>query len=700
MKFPVAVTRWHAVGITLVLFLVTMAYFPGLQGPFVFDDNSNIIHSPATALTELRFDKLRDAFFPLDGVRTTRGLAHLSFALNYYFSGAEFNAWNFKITNLLIHLLNTLLLWFIAHQLLRRFAFMHSLGETLGNRPWWHWAALLSALMWGLHPLQLTAVLYVVQRMTSLSAFFCLLGLAVWIHGRARLETGRKWGLTWMTLGLVLGAGLGILSKENAILLPYYMLLTEWGFFTRHTLAPKKRMLLRGFFLLFAFVPAVLAGIVLFNLWDSYMVTYQGRNFTLAQRLLTEPRILWYYLQLLLYPNTHNFGIYHDDFTLSTGLFSPLTTVFALSAWAGVVIVAVRGLARRRLFAFAMLWYLVGHSIESSFLGLELIFEHRNYLPVTAVTMVLAVYLVRGLSRLTDKAVLQFGIPAVFLLLLFGATFTRANIWQDKYVLMNAGVNNHPDSPRYHMDYAVVLANAGADDKEVFRHLQSAVRLHSGTVTSLFGMSEVINRRLYKLIGTKVRSTTSKRKVDVLNDPLPDDVTSLETYDSAINLELLHRARTAILITTASEMSRYIRSCLYKDNPVCKRMQDKATLWIRALLENPRQFPEIRAQSELAYAKIIAKSDPAVALEAVNNAIHLTPETLKYRVEKVTLLMALGQLDAAARALNEAERTLHWSGRGRSVIDLLRKQINAAGGHFNAPVDPTHPLGKSVEPQL
>jgi len=689
MKF---VSLWSVIAAAVILALAIMAYYPGLHGPFVFDDYSNIIHSPATALADLSFNSLRNAFFPLDGNSTGRGLAHLSFALNYYFSGATFNAWNFKVTNLSIHILNVMLLWFIAHRLLARFAFANRLNEMLAGRPWWHWAALLSAIIWGLHPLQLTAVLYVVQRMTSLSAFFCLLGLAVWILGRARLETGRKWGLTWMTLGLTMGAGLGMLSKENAILLPYYMLLTELGFFRRNFLAPKDLMLLRGFFLLFAFVPAVLAGIVLFNLWDGFMMTYQGRNFTLAQRLLTEPRILWDYLQLLLYPNTHNFGIYHDDFTLSTGLLSPLTTVFALLAWVGVVIVSVRGLARQRLFAFAMLWYLVGHSIESSFLGLELIFEHRNYLPVTAVTMALAVYLVRGLSRLTDKAVLHFGIPAVLLLLLSGATFTRANIWQDNYVLMNAGVVNHPDSPRYHMDFAVVLAKAGAPDSVVFHHLQTAVRLYSGTVTSLFGMSEVINRRLYKLIGTKVRSSTMDRKIDVLNDPLPDDVPTLEAYDAAINRELLHRARNAVLITNASEMSRYFQSCLYKGNPVCKRMQNKGILWIRALLENPHQFPEIRAQSELAYAKIIANSDPTAALEAVDNAIRLAPKTLKYRVEKVTLLMALGHLDTAARALNEAARVLHWSGRSRSVIEILRKQINA-------PVDPTYPLGKSVEPQ-
>ncbi len=675
--------HWYTIAAISFLLLVSGVYYYGLQGPFLFDDNANILRVPAIALRDLSFSQLRDAVFSTGTEFPDRGLARLSFGLNYYFSGGEFNVLAFKLTNLSIHFLNAMVFWFIAQRVLVRFAALGELDGVIAGRPWWQWAALLSALIWALHPLQLTAVLYIVQRMTSLSALFCLLGLAGWICGRERLEAGSGGALPLMVGSVCAGMGLGMLSKENAILLPFYALIIELIFFRRDTLKPSALRMIRGFFLLFALIPALLAVGVIAGNWDYIAADYQGRSFTLMERLLTESRILWYYLQLLFYPDAHSFGIYHDDFTLSRDLLTPVTTLMSLIGWISVFVAAVAGIIKQRLFSFAVLWYLIGHSIESSFIGLELIFEHRNYLPVAGVILAFSVYLIRALMALSEKPVIQLTIPCLFVLVLSFVTFTRANIWQYQYTMVVIGVKNHPNSARFHREYATVLSENEDNEALVFKHLQTAVRLTPGDVAGLFEMSRIINRRIInrRLINAGASNDQpagADRNVDVFVDPVPVEVPQLLAYDVGIDRELQRRAREEVLITNSAEMGRYSQTCLNTGNLLCEQMQDRVAVWTKAVSENPYLFPAGRALSALAYAKLIVRQDPQAAFDSLEHAIRLIPGSVTFRIEKATLYLALNQFDEADKALDEIRDLLHWSGYSRGAYELVRRRVREA----------------------
>ena len=155
-------------------------YSPGLEGPFVLDDHPNIVDNRLIAV-----DQLRDAAFSL-GNRPYphRGLARLSFALNYYFAGGEFDRFAFKATNVAIHVLNGLLVYWLSVLLLRRYAGgVRPASADAGWSAMQSYLPLVVAALWLLHPIQLTSVLYVVQRMTSMAAFFVLLGLVVFVSG-------------------------------------------------------------------------------------------------------------------------------------------------------------------------------------------------------------------------------------------------------------------------------------------------------------------------------------------------------------------------------------------------------------------------------------------------------------------------------------------------------------------------------------
>lgn len=422
----------------LISLLVVIAYLPGLHGPFLFDDGINITQNPAV----IRFTFDNAGWGRI--LAEHRPLAIATFALNYRLGGAH--PFSFKLVNLLIHIVNGALVFWLSHLLI-----------TLRNRPSTHDVSLppvatsaLTSLLWSLHPIQLTAVLYVVQRMTSLSAMCVLSGLILFLNGRCRLsdEPRRARAMIWG--GILGGSFLGFGFKENAILLPLFAAVIELIFYGQNWRHPTER---RQLLLTYSMPLAVLSGGVLAWLStrpDALNSIYSLREFTLFERLLTEPRVLWFYVSLILFPQITHFSLFHDDFTLSTGLFSPPMTFVALLGLIAVAVFALIGRRRYPVLAFAILWFLAGQALESTFIGLELVHEHRNYLPSFGLIFAVAC----GLSRLAAHPHLKKTIPVVSVAAALAVGFTTrgiASTWTDVRTLAEQILSNHPNSPRAHV---------------------------------------------------------------------------------------------------------------------------------------------------------------------------------------------------------------------------------------------------------
>ena len=216
-----AMSTKHYYNILILVILTSLAYLPGLSDFWVSDDIPNIVSNPALKINTLDGDSLLTAATANDSGPLKRPLASLSFGLNYYFSGKQLNAQHFKTTNLAIHIFNGILVYLVAFYLIK--ILNSSTKITLPEKS----LALVVAAVWALHPIQLTAVLYVVQRMTSMSALFVLAGLLVFIMGRIRLTEQKPYAVAQMYIGIGLGTLLGALCKENALLLPYLALVIE-----------------------------------------------------------------------------------------------------------------------------------------------------------------------------------------------------------------------------------------------------------------------------------------------------------------------------------------------------------------------------------------------------------------------------------------------------------------------------------------
>jgi tetratricopeptide (TPR) repeat protein len=402
-------------GLALLLGLAWLCYRPGLSGGFLFDDLVNLNALGATGTVD---DWPTFWRYVTSGSAdpTGRPLALLSFLLDARDWPAD--PAPFLRTNLILHLLDGLLL----------FALLRKLAACLGDAgPRLELQALLGAGAWLLHPLLVSTTLYAVQREAMLPATFTLLGLLAYATGRMRYahSAGRQ-GLALMVAGLVGGTVLAVASKANGALLPLLALALEATVFARlpRVEADASRRLRRWQAIVLvaptALVLAYLAS------WLPALTQPPGvRSFTLGQRLLTEPRVLLDYLQLLAIPRSASTGLFNDSYVVSRDLLHPWTTLPALALVLALAWGAWRLRARAPAASAALLFFFAGHLLESTIVPLELYFEHRNYLP----TLLLGWPLARGLLAWQRPGWLRGAVAIGVIALLAATTWQRASLW-------------------------------------------------------------------------------------------------------------------------------------------------------------------------------------------------------------------------------------------------------------------------------
>lgn len=425
-------------GLTITLIVCALLYWPAMHGPFLFDDFPNL-----AALDSIEHvSSWRDVGVYLSQPRNFPGrpVAMLSFLLQK--ASWPGHPFPFRLVNLGIHLFNGLLVFMLVRRVSRRWLSGQITPELLEGRAWL--AACLATAAWLLNPIQLSGVVLVVQRMTLLMAMFMLLGMLAYTQGLLTVERPAVRRGLWMVLGLGALMSLAFLSKENGILLPLYALVLDSTLLRDDVrrLPPKLAWLRR---LLIWPVTLFVISYVCWTLPNEWGHP-SARDFTVGQRLLTEPRILFDYLGKIFLPRFGVYGLYHDGYVVSRDLFSPWTTLPALLALIGALAAALVGLRRWPLFALAALWYLGGQLLESSTVMLELYFEHRNYMPLIGPVMALAL----GVARLPQgqRQRMLYLVSGLWLLACCFTTALSASVYASEDRLAMVWANAQPDSLR------------------------------------------------------------------------------------------------------------------------------------------------------------------------------------------------------------------------------------------------------------
>ncbi len=433
----------------LFFFLILIVYSNTFHASWHLDDFPKIVNNSRMHLEEISSEALRNAFTAYRG----RPVSSFTLALNWYFG--QKSVTGYHIVNLSVHVLSAYFLFLTCLILFQ--------SPNLRNRypRDEHFIAALAAVLWAINPIQIQAVTYIVQRMASLCAMLYILSLYFYLKGR--LNGGGKSRL-YSYLACLICFLLALGSKENAILFPFTLLLVELIFF-QNTKHPKKRWLVLSQVAVAGGSAAIILGAIFLmrgNLFG-FLSGYDGRNFSLWERLLTQPRIIFFYLSQLFYPVSHRLSIAHD-IIVSTSLFRPFSTFPAILGLIGLIGYGLLQIRKRPLLSFGILFFFLNHSIESTIIPLELVFEHRNYLPSMFLFLPVAAGLKQLLTRYRKKCFMYLMLVSfvTILIAVIGiGTYNRNRIWSNATTLWEDAVRKAPGSSRAYHNLALGYQRAG-----------------------------------------------------------------------------------------------------------------------------------------------------------------------------------------------------------------------------------------------
>ncbi|HKQ30738.1 MAG TPA: hypothetical protein VJS66_05585 [Burkholderiales bacterium] len=670
------------VALGAIVIAAAIVYTPGLHGPFVLDDAQNITLNESVALKTLDGKSLRAAIAGIDSGLLKRPIPAFTFALNHYFADGFESSFAFKATNLVIHLLNALLVWLLCRAFLDIPLLRSSFAPS--QRP--IVAAAITAL-WVLHPIQITNVLYVVQRMNSLATLWLLIGLLLYLHGRRQLIERPRKALAFMSAGAATGMILGGLSKENAILWPLFAITIEATLLQPPRIGSSARSRLVAFYTTIFTAVVVVAAIAFFLQPDLVQQSYAGRSFSPLQRILTETRVLWSYFFAILVPDVRYLGLFHDDIAVSSGLLQPLSTAPAMLGWILIAVLAVIYRRRYPFAAFAVLWFLVGHSLESGILGLDLAHVHRNYLPSLGL-IAGAVFLIQQCAE--RRFALQRAIHvllAMAITLLGVITWNDAYAWRDAPALAAEMVRRHPNSPRANA-FAARVNLMQSDIPAAIHHTVHGIRIaphEAGFQIDLHILLALLAQDIEQRPDrTALRAGTPGSTLQI---PGVDAIFGIGRDKTYLRLSYRNTADPLPTLLAREPITGHtifsieqLTTCIVTADSPCKRLHADALMWVTIAAANtnaPRDYRAIvAADTAILYAD---SGNYSSAYEYMTRASDLLPRITTYDVLRAQYLIQLCNMEEAQR-LMDVLRTKSVEPRRLQELDAAMHAMTCKAG--------------------
>jgi len=435
--------KTYTTAMGLVFVLLAVVYANSFYGTWIFDDAPNILDNKNVHMEQLDWPSAEKSLYNLNH-QLKRPLAFLSLGLNYYFGQTD--PWGYHLVNFAVHVLAAWFLFLLIAKTLQ----LPQLKDAYGRHA--YFIALAATVFWAVNPVQVTAVTYIVQRMASMAGLFYVMAMYFYVTARTSQGRGKK---TAFFAAAVLSGIFAMASKQNAAMLPVSLF-----FYDLFLIQGVSRSSLRKN-LVFAAIPLVLlaAMAAVYTDFSSLLQGYEKRPFTLEQRLLTQPRILFFYISQLLYPTADRLALIHEV-QISTGLLSPFTTLAAIAGIAAAAVFAFVRSAKYPLLCFCILFFLINHVIESSIIPLELIYEHRNYLPSMFFFVPVAVFMARAMDYFSYRRGLQAAIALAAVLVWAGqghTVYMRNQLFADPVALWADNAQKAPGLSRVHTNLGSAL---------------------------------------------------------------------------------------------------------------------------------------------------------------------------------------------------------------------------------------------------
>ncbi|OGT33667.1 MAG: hypothetical protein A2W28_03060 [Gammaproteobacteria bacterium RBG_16_51_14] len=590
----------------LLVIAVILVYLPGLPGGFIYDDYVNILQN----------EFISNSGFSIAGAWETmksgiagplgRPLPMLSFYLGFKLSG--FSPLGYKLFNITVHAVNAVLVFIVVRRILY---FLGRHDKFSGGRLGPELTAFWVTLLWAVHPINLTSVLYVVQRMTSMAATFTLIGIYIYQRIRETQLPG-SWKMAG-GLGLVILAGLiSAMYKETGLLLFLYLLVFECFLYRWQVTSGRVRQYLNIFYALTVALPFCAA--VYLSVFGDLLAGYDTRPFDLQQRVLTESRVIWFYISQILLPQAHLFSLYHDDFIVSAGLWEPLTTLLSIIGIIFIVSAGIKYAGRFPWLGFGIAFFLCGHALESTIFPLILVFEHRNYLPSLGLVVILVLSL-RMLLNLS-KNINSNPVFAIISLLFASVTASMAYDWSNIPLLAERMVQRHPASSGAHYELGYTY-----------------MKLYEAERNPVFaGVSLQAFRDAYLLAD---RSRKLERAIVLYH------MTVLygKPRDQALLDEILNAFRNRKVV--ADDMKALLRFINCRNEAICNTDDSTCQEIFTNLLDNPGLQGSLRDDVLYIYATylVTVPGREEKALVIMRDIVARNPENLAYKVKLISVLL-------------------------------------------------------------
>lgn len=455
----------------LISFLIAICYSNTFYSSWHFDDFNNILQNENIRISSLSWEEIKKTFLSPNSGKYSRSLALFTFALNYAISG--YDTTSYHVVNISIHIICSIFVYLIFLHTL--FLYRRSVGS-----PNVHISdqciVLLGTILWAIHPIHTQAVTYIVQREASMAAMFYMVAMYCYIRFRqSQVKIARVIFIFLVFFFWLMGLG----TKENVAMLPLVILGYEVAFYRRSIFKDKKFFIIITIIFIVVSTSAFLfmrGGII------SYMESlYAPRVFTMWERLITQPIILSRYIFLLFCPIA-DFLVLESDIAHSSSLISSPVTLFANLFIFLITILSLVFLKKFPLLSFAFYFFIINHLVESSIIGLELYFEHRNYLPSMFIYFAASYYFVKLLSfyHRYDKLFMQglLVCAMTFIIISEGnATFLRNDVWRDEISLHSDTIEKAPVNPRPYIAIAANNLKLGRYD-DAFEYLRRAEKIY------------------------------------------------------------------------------------------------------------------------------------------------------------------------------------------------------------------------------
>ena len=639
----------------LMIVCIVVIYSKSINGPFVFDDTFNIRDNPKIRLSKLTLDGILDAGF--ESPSSNRPVPNVSFALNYYFT--KYDVVSYHLVNILMHIITGVILFYLIKVTLellnlrsltprfeknnlpdkRNVSIHHSINSSIFSSPQSFaptsteilFTAFFTTFIWLVHPLQTQTVSYIVQRMNCMAAMFYILSLLLYV--KARLANSKGIKLAFI-LGCIISGILSLGSKEISATLPFFIFLYEWYFFQEVSLKWIKRNSIYFLCLLFIIIFMVLLYLGAHPI-EMILSAYSHRDFNLWQRVLTEFRVVIFYMSLLIFPHPKRLNLLHD-FTISHSFIDPITTLLSFCAITTIMVTAIWLAKRERLLSFCILWFLVNLVIESSVLGLEIIFEHRVYLP----SMFFILIFVSLVNRFTNSkwifGVLLFTVATIFSVW----TYQRNIVWNDAVRLWEDCVIKSPNKPRQHYNLGVVLAQKDNLD-DAIKHYHTALKIKPDYLEAYYNLGNALARK-----GDAKTAIYNYQKALQLN---PDFFKSYYNiarilYNQGKISEAIYNYQKALSINNETPQTLYNLSWIYSTSVKYRNGEKAVELAEKLCILTHYQQPLALDALAAAYAET-GKFDKAVVTvqKALELALELGPEEHVLGLKKRLKLYQNGQ---------------------------------------------------------